>query len=488
LRQCLVECALLAIAGGAIGLAIAGAGTAFVGGVLASGGSPIVIDLRPDPPVLIFTAAISVLTGLAFGLLPAVTSTRVHPNPSLKDTVRGGAALRARVITLRGRELLVAGQVGLSLVLVFGAGLLGRTLHNLRTLDGGFVIDDVTVFSLDARDTAVPADRLAGICGAVVTRLTARPGVESGSCSTMSPIDTSAEGRVLTVDGVPPRADDPAFVFSNSVDASYLRTMGIPLVEGRGISEFDTRDGQPVAVISESVARHYFGDTSAVGRTFRWGRRVLSAPVLIVGVVRDSRQTLRDAPPAIIYTPLDQRPEASADLLVAIRGDGGGLVASVPAEVRAVSGDVAIAYVRSMDDQIDGALVAERMLASLSSAFAALALLLACVGLYGVMSHDVARRTRQIGIRVALGATPRMVLNVIMRRAGVIAALGLSAGLAGAATLSRSVEGLLYGVAPRDPLTLAAATILLAATALAAAFLPARRAANVDPAVALRVE
>jgi predicted permease len=489
-RQCLVESVLLALSGGAVGFELAGAGTAFVATVFATGGSPVVVDLQPDTRVLLFTGAVSILTGMAFGLVPAMASTQVHVGVALKTATLGGAALRTRLVALlRGRQILVAAQLALSLVLVFGAGLLVRTLHNLRTVDGGFLTEGVTIFSLDARDTPVPATRLPDICADVVTRLASRPGVVSGTCSTMSPIATSSEGRVITVDGVAPRSSDPDFVFANSVDARYFSTMGIGILDGRGIEDRDRADGQRVAVISETLARHYYGDTSPIGQTFRWGRRVPSEPVVIVGVARDSRRTLRDAPPPMIYTPLDQRFEASADLLVAIRSQTSpGIAALVPAEVRAVTRDVAVGYVRSMDEQIDGALVAERVLASLSSAFAVLALLLACIGIYGVMAHDVARRTRQIGIRLALGATPEAVLAVVLRHAVTIAALGLAGGAAASAAASRAVEGLIFGVEPRDPMTFIVAATLLVVTALAAAYLPARRAAHVDPAIALRVE
>ena len=483
LRPFIAESLVLSLTGGAIGLLLAGWGLEFVGRLFRGGIEPIVIDAQPGAVVLLFALLVSVVTALAFGIGPGLAALRVDPAPALK-----GYATAAHS-SWRGREVMVAAQVALSLMLVFGAGLLVRTLQNLRSVDGGFARNGVIVFALDARDTRLPRERLAPLCAEIIAQLDARPDVTSGTCSTMSPVDTHSMRRAITIDGGP-RPGQPPSVYTNSVDAGYFETLGLPIVRGRGLLPQDGAASPAVAVISEAMARHYFGEADPVGRTLRWGWREPGPPIAIVGVARDARLTLRGAPPEMVYTPLTQLAQPPDDLLAAIRtaGDAGALTAAVRERVRAVSPEIALTYLRSMDEQIDAALVSERLLATLSSMFAVLALLLACVGLYGVLSYDVTRRTRDIGIRLALGANRTRVFSGVLRRTAVIVAIGIAAGLLGAAFASSVVARLVFGLEPRDPLTLGVAASVLALTAMLAGYLPARRASRVDPVRTLRTE
>lgn len=485
MRQLVTEGLVLSAIGGVVGFLLAGWGAAFVGGLLRTGMEPVTLDVQPDLTVLVFTATMSLAAGLLFSLMPALLATRLDLGPALK-----GLPATVRRRGWSGRDALVAAQVALCLVVVFGAGLLVRTLQNLRTLDAGFQREGVVVFLIDARDTPFPVDRLAPLCADVVARLTERPDVVSGACSTMSPIEGNSEGRAITVDGVPPAPDDPPFVYSNSVDADYFATFGMRIVRGRGLTAADRTPSNRVAVISEAMARQYFRGADPIGRTFRWGRREPSEPITIVGVVADARRSLRDDPPPMIYTPMQHRAESARDLLAAVRTSGPSslVVAAVREYVGQASRQVALTYVRSMDEQIAAALILERLLATLSTAFALLALVLACVGVYGVLAYDVTRRSRDIGITLALGAAPRHVLGGVLGRSARIAAAGIAGGLVGVAFTSGAVSRMLFGVEPRDPATLIAASLVLAATALLAGYFPARRAARVDPAMTLRTE
>jgi predicted permease len=486
-RQFLTESLLLAMSGGAIALIFAAWGTRLVATLFRENQNPIVIDVQPDGVVLLFAGVLAVITGIVFGLLPAVRATRVALMPAL----RPGAIATGFPHPLSGRYALVAGQIALGLVLTFGAALLVRTLQNLQTLDGGFTTDTVLVFGLDARDTPFPAERVAGLCGGVLDRLRARPGVVAASCSTMSPIDTAMEGRILGIPLSPPGTRTDDIVLANTVTPDYFRTFGIQLVRGRLFTSQDAATSARVAIVNESVARAYFGDADPVGRTIAWGRKPDPARALtVVGVVRDARQSLRQSPPRMVYQPLEQILEAPQGLTAAVRTaeDPAAFAGIVRGEVRALSRDVAVPWVRTMREQIEASLVTERLLATLSAAFGALALLLACVGLYGVISYDVTRRRREIGIRLALGATRGGVLGGVLRQVGTIAIAGLGTGLVAAWFASQLVSDFLFGVTAGDPFTLGVAVLVLAVTAMLAGYLPARRAAQVDPAVTLRTE
>ena len=485
--QLLTESGLLAVCGGALGLLLASWGTEFVSWLFRTALNPVVIDLQPNARVLAFALVISLLTGLAFGVAPALRATGTDLAQALK---RGEAAWRGGRRRL-GHHALVGAQIAMCFVLVFGAGLFGRTLQNLHNVETGFRKDSVVMFGLDVLDSAFDAKRLAPLCGDVIARMLARPDVLSGSCSTMSPVATNTEGRAVTVPGSGREPRNTPVVYANSIDAGYFRTLGIDVIRGRAITDQDTATSTRVGVLSEGMARYFFGEADPLGRTFSFGSsRGIRPPITIVGIARDVRQQLRESPPFMAYTPLAQRDEPARALVAAIKTSGPttGVASTVRDELRALTRDLAVSYVRSMDEQFGASLVGERLLTTLSGSFAVLALGLACIGLYGVMSYDVARRVRDIGIRLALGASQSQILGQVLRRSGLLTIVGIGLGAATAIAVSRSVSSFLFGVPPHDPGILILATVVLGVTSLIAGYLPARRAARVDPCVTLRME
>jgi predicted permease len=482
-RQFLTESVMMALAGGTLGVVLAAWGTRLVSTLLLANQNPIRIDVQPDRTVLLFAAGLSLVTGIAFGLMPACRATGVNLSPALKG--RATAPGRSS-----GRAVLVAVQIAVSVVVVFGAALLVRTQQNLANVNGGFETQNVLVFSLDARDTTFPLDGMTALCTEALAHLRRQARTTSAACSTMTPVDTAIEGRVLGIPRPPP-GPGANQVFANTVTPEYFGTFGIGLVRGRLFSGEDTASSTRVAIINESVAKTFFGDSDPVGQRIGFGSRPNPARTLIVvGVVRDARHSLRDAPPKMVYQPLDQSLDPPEALTAAVRTtDNPVLLAPVVRQVvRALSPDVAVMWVRTMRQQIAAATTTERLLAMLSTAFAALALLLACIGVYGVISYDVAGHTREIGIRLALGAERSAVLVGVLRPMMTMISIGLAVGLAGALMTSRLIEALLFGLTPRDPASLTLTTFTLAAAALLAGYVPARRASRIDPTVALRAE
>jgi predicted permease len=484
--QLLTESLMLSAVGGALGAVLAGWATRFVSMLFLENQNPIAIDVQLDGTVLLFAAGLSVLTGIAFGVIPAVQATLVNLTPALKHSTTGAIPVRKS----SGRKALVAVQIAVSVVLVFGAALLVRTQRNLQNVDGGFATENVLLFSLDARDTTFPLERLTTLCTETLMSLSRQMQTRAAACSTMSPVDTAFEGRILGIP-TPPPGPGANQVLANTVTPEYFDTFGIRLVRGRLFTRQDSASSTRVAIISESVATSFFGASDPIGRAIGFGSRPDPARTLtVVGVVRDARHSLREAPPKMVYQPLDQSREPPEALTAAVRTTGNpSLLASfVRQEVRAQSPDVAVMWVRTMQQQIAAATTIERLLATLSTSFAVLAMLLACIGLYGVIAYDVASHTRDIGIRLALGAERSTVLAGVLLPTMKIVGIGLALGLIGALLTSRLVEALLFELTARDPVTLAATTVILAVAALLAGYLPARRASRIDPAVALRAE
>jgi putative ABC transport system permease protein len=420
-------------------------------------------------------------------LAPAFGCTRVDMAPALKTA--GAATGRTGRRWSTGR-VLVAVQIGLCVLLVSGAGLLARTLQNLETRGGGFDRTNVLLFSLDVRGTSVRGEQLPRLCDDLIARLTARGDVVSGSCSRNIPVSTRGNAMPLEVPGAPQHPVNARFVFTNMVSPEYFRTLGIRVVAGRVFDARDSATAAKVAVINRATARFFFGTEDPVGHRVHFFHED-NNPLTIVGVVEDTLQrSLRQEPPMTVYTPLGQLSEPESVLTVALRTrqDPLALAASVRPEVRALGTEVVVDYIRTMEQQIATALVRERLLALLSSAFGTLALVLSCVGLYGVVSYDVTRSIRDIGIRMALGAQRLDVLRHVLHRALSVSLIGIAAGLAAAFAATRVLSTLLFDITARDPLTLASAAALLLATTLVASAVPARRASRVDPVEVLRTE
>jgi predicted permease len=483
--QLLTESLLLSLAGAAAGLGVAYWGSAALLRLVSVGPIPIALDVRPDLRVLAFLVATALVTGFAFGLLPALRATRIDVAPALKSAGRGeGPRTRHRL-----SRALVTCQVALSLLLLIGAGLLIRTLRNFHDLDWGFRPEHVLIFDLAHSPQSRQPDAMASVADATYHRIKTIPGIESASVSGLLLFSPSDIGSVVSVPGFTPVSGEQPAARFNSVSPDYFTTVGMTLVKGRGIEERDTFAAPLVAVVNEMMERRYFAG-AAVGRVMQLGAGARKGkPVEIVGVVRDARyNNLRDETKPMFYVPIVQVTRSLRSLEVRTSQPAAIVAPQVRAALASVTKDIMIRRVISLTDQVDQSLAGEQMIMKLSTVFGALALLLACVGLYGVMSYTVSQRTSEIGIRTALGATASSVQWLVLRQMLVMLGAGIAIGIPLALAASRLVSGLLYGLSPGDPLTMLGATIVLGASAGAAAYVPARRAARVDPLTALRYE
>jgi putative ABC transport system permease protein len=487
LRQILTESALLGTAGGAVGL------------VLAHFGVMLIVDFLPqslpraqgtslDVWVLAFTFVISLFTGIAAGLAPAWHSMKADLNQTLKeglgrtDSDSGGS---------RTSRVLVISEVALSLVLLTGAGLLIRTLWALRNASPGFDPHNVLTFTLRVSETkySKPQERIQ-LFDRLLKGVHALPGVESVGAIDDIPLGGNNSNWPVAIEGRPAGAlaEQPE-VDTVMVSPLYFRTMRVPLLRGRVFNESDTPAAQPVIVVSEAMAKRFWPGQDPLGRhlttTFDPGASL--EVVGVVGNVRD-RGLANLSPVATMYLPIFQLSNTVLSLVVRTTVDPGSITSAVRNTVHQIDPDQPLQDVMSMDQIIDGSLSERRFSMTLLAVFAGLALLLATVGIYGVIAYSVSRRTHEVGIRMALGAEKTDVLKMVIGQGLKLALIGVAIGVAGALALTRFLSSLLYGVEPTDPVTFIAVSLLLVAVALLACYIPARRAANVDPMVALRYE
>ena len=489
-RQLLTESVLLASLGGALGVLFAIWGMRFLTLLLANGRANFTLHADLNWRVLGVAAALSLLTGVLFGLAPALQATRVDVMPALKAT-RAGQPRAAPALRRVGlSRLLVVSQIAISLLMLVAAGLFVRTLANLQSIELGFKRENVLLFQLDARKAGHKDPEIAAFYRDLCRRFGAIPGVRHASLS-KAPLIGGEHGLPIGVSGSP---SDPANRYL-TVGPGFFATMQIPILAGRDFEESDGPGSPAVAVINEAFARANFGDRSPLGQhlTLREageGDR-LARDMEIVGVSRNARYGgLTRAIPPVVYMPYDQGYPQPDQMTYALRtlGDPLRYVESVREIVRQADARVPVSDVRTQAADIDRTINQEITFAELCSAFAILALVIACVGLYGTVSYNVARRTGEIGIRMALGAQRSRVVRMVLREVLVLVAGGLAIGMASALGTSRFVASFLYGLNANDPLTLALAVITLLSTALAAAYAPARKASRVDPMLALRQE
>lgn len=483
IRQLLTESVLLAVMGALAGVAISYRGSQALT-LMADAGT---LDLRPDATVLAFLAAMAVLTAIGFGLAPAWRAGNVDLSAELTGQARGGTG---RHVRQRLNRTLVVTQVALSLALLIGAGLLIRTIYNLRSLDPGFSPEHVVIFDM----THKPRDRqpaaLASVAQQVHDRVRRIPGVRSSSVSAILLFSGADQYAPLRIEEYPASLEKLEFARFNYVSAGYLETVGMTILEGRGIGEQDTSTAPRAAVINQSMARKYFPNGNPIGRVMEIaepGKR--GRTIQIVGIVRDARyNSLRAEIKPMFYMSIQQSPRTLRGIEVRTTEPASAIAAAVRRAVLDVTPDLMIRRVATLDAQVDETIRPERMLANLCVAFGIIALLLAGVGLYGVLAYSVARRTGEIGIRMALGATQAAVLRLVLGQSVAVVAGGLAVGIALALAATRLIATFLYGLTPWDAATISGATGVLVFVAAIAAWLPARRATKVDPMVALRHE
>ena len=485
-RQHLVESSLLAMAGAVLGLLLA----TWTGGLLLAAlpGDQASSNLSADPDlrVTLFALALGILTAVIFGVAPALAATRATVTSALKEEA-GAVAGGGRQARLR--RLLVVGQVAMSMLLLAGAGLFARSLYNLKSIDPGFQVEHLIAFSVDPSLSGYDATSAVSLYERMQNELSAVPAVRTVSMSETGTLSGNDWSMTIRVEGYQAKEGEDLNPSVDGVGPRYFATMGIPVLAGREFTDGDTKGAPKVAIVNETMAKYFFGKDNPIGRRFGIGRSS-ATDIEIVGVVKDVRSLqLRNQAPRFVYLPYRQD-ESLTQLTFYVRSaqDGPTTATAVRQAVQRLDPNLPIFDLKSMEAQLDESLFIERMVAVLSVAFGALATLLAALGLYGVMSYAVARRTREIGIRMALGAERRRVLWLVLREVAVLAASGIVGGLLVAIWLTRQVQSQLFGLSPTDPLTIGGAMVLLAVIAVIAGYVPARRATAIDPMVALRSE
>ena len=485
-RQLVTESLVLGLAGAGLGMALAAGASRLLASQVLTGYFNY-FDLSADFRVGGFTAGAGLLTTLLFGLAPALIATRMSLSSAMKDGGSQGAERRGKLSL--GPALVVA-QVCVSVVLVAGAGLLLRTFRNLVTLDPGFDSAHVLVAKLDVRKSAAAQEHRNALFDKILARVRTAPGVIEASTCDVSPISGSSSTTQVHAEGSVSQSSNPPrmTVYTNLISPEYFRTMNIPLLAGR---DFRVQDGPSfprVAVVNETLAHKLFGGENPVGkRVVKFG---IDAPIEVIGLVKDAKyQSLREKMYPTLFTPFSQYPIADVYRMLEVRSEGNPatLIPAVREAISTADPEASVSFVL-LKDELGQSLAQERLMALLSSAFGSLALLLSALGLYGLISYAVARRRREFGIRIALGASRLDIVRLVLSRGLVLAVGGAAAGVLCATLASQLVKSFLYGVEARDPLTLFGVCALLIAVAAAACYVPARRATKVDPAAALRAD
>jgi predicted permease len=486
IRQLLAESLVLAMLGAGAALLLSAWTSSLLVDAIPGDGGITSLNASLDPRTIAFTFVLALITGVGFGLLPAIQATRPNVYPTLKD--QGGSVIGG-FGQIRSRQALVIAQVALSLLLLVGAGLFTRSLMNLRKLDPGFQTSNLVTFAIDASRNGYNAERIRDTYQRLQERLQSVPGVKSAALNDIMLLSGDNDYSGIHVEGYQPKPDDNMQPNFSNISPGYFSTIGMPLLLGRDFTPADRWGSHKVAIVNETFARHFFLGENPLGRRFGLNREH-GNDIEIVGVAKDAKyDSLRGENQQFVYTPYlqDETPGyITADVRTALAPEV--LMGSLRREVAKVDPNLAIFDLETMEARINESLFAERMISMLCACFGALATMLASIGLYGVTAFSVARRTREIGIRMALGAGRGRVLGMVLREVAWMCVFGVGLGIPLAIGLSRYLVSQLYGIAPTDSLTLVLSATTMMLVSLVAGILPARRAATIDPTIALRYE
>jgi predicted permease len=482
-RQLITESLILAGVAGVAGFAVAWWGTGLLVAMASNGPRPLPLDITPNLRVLGFTLLASVAAAIVFGATPAFSATRVDLNTSLKE---GKGAVGANSQNRLGRILVVA-QVALTVVLMVGAGLFVRTLVNLQNIPTGFNETNVTLLQIDTATTGLKDAQIGNLLIEAEDRVRRLPGVEAASFSFLTFNQGGWTSTIYTFDETPPKGESN-LVRQNTVSVDYFKAMGIPIVSGRVFETRDTDTSQKVAVVSETMARHYYPSGDALGKHFGKSSDKRDE-IEIVGIVKDAKyQSLTENSRSMVYFALKQRPGPVVNFIIRVSPDAQNVIPAVRRTLAELNSNLPIDDIVSLQDHVSRSLVQQKLVARLASFFGLLALMLASIGLYGVLSYSVARRRNEIGIRRALGASALDVMKMVLRSGLILTLIGVVLGVLGALALTRLANSLLFGVTPTDLTTFLAVGFMLLGVAFIACYIPARRATRVDPLIALRYE
>jgi len=484
-RQLLAESLVLSCAGGLLGLALSVVMTRGLLALMPSQGQPLLISPHPDPRILAFTLSLTFVTGIIFGLLPALRASRPDPWTTLKDTAGSIAGTGGSLFLRKG---LVTAQVALSFLLLFGAGLFVKSLQNLKTTDTGVALDNLVTFQLSPSLNGYDNPRAAIFYRELLDRLRAAPGVKSAALASVPILAGDEWDSSMAVEGHQAKDGEDMQAFMNALSPGYFETMKIPFLEGRDFRSSDAKEESAVAIVNRRFAEHFFHGKSAVGKRLGFGGGPgTKLTIEIVGVVNDSLyEGPREGVRRQVFIP--NWAKNSAAVYLRTQTQSAGTYTMVRNEVKQLDPSMPVYEMKTVEAQLDETLLTDRLIALLSAGFGLLATLLASVGLYGVMAFVVARRKKELGIRLALGAQPGLVIWLVMREVVLLLAIGMAIGIPAAMALGRYVSTQLYGLQANDPVIAGATMLLLTMVSVAAGLIPAHRASRIDPILALRHE
>jgi putative ABC transport system permease protein len=484
-RQLLVESLVLSCIGGVVGLAVSVVLTRGLLALIPAEGSPLLIDAMPDFRILGFTLALTFATGIIFGLVPALRASRPDPWTTLKDTVGSIAGAGGSLFLRKG---LVTLQVALSFLLLFGAGLFVRSLQNLKTTDTGIALDNLVTFQLSPDLSGYDDQRTVQLYESLLERLRSAPGVKSAGLASVAILAGNEWDSSMAVEGHTYKDGEDQQAFMNALSPGYFETMKIPFLEGRDFTQMDLKEQTTVAIVNRRFAEHFFKGKSAVGKRLGWGGGPNSKLTIeIIGVVADSLyEGPREGVRRQVFVP--NYGKGGVAFYVRTHTSSSSAYSLIRNEVRQLDSSMPVYQLKTLEGQLDETLLTDRLIALLSAGFGLLATVLASVGLYGVMAFVVARRRKELGIRLALGAQPGLVIWLVMREVLLLLAIGLAIGIPSAMALGQFVSSQLYGIQPHDPWIAGSTMLLLTIVSAAAGLIPAHRASRIDPILALRYE